>query len=62
MAAARRRLEELNRELRMPLPVYVMVTKCDLVSGFTEYFDDLRSTGSRAGLGRDVHVRRDGQG
>ena len=40
VAAARRRLDELNRELRMQLPVYVMVTKCDLVAGFTEYFDD----------------------
>lgn len=39
--AARRRLNELNRELQMDLPVYVMVTKCDLVAGFTEYFDDL---------------------
>ena len=43
--AARRRLEELNRELRIRLPVYVMVTKCDLVSGFTEYFDDLDQQG-----------------
>jgi type VI secretion system protein ImpL len=43
--AARRRLEELNRELRIQLPVYVMVTKCDLVDGFAEYFDDLRSDG-----------------
>jgi type VI secretion system protein ImpL len=40
VAAARRRLDELNRELRMQLPVYVMVTKCDLIAGFTEYFDD----------------------
>jgi type VI secretion system protein ImpL len=39
--AARRRLNELNRELSVQLPVYVMVTKCDLVAGFTEYFDDL---------------------
>jgi type VI secretion system protein ImpL len=43
--AARRRLEELNRELRIQLPVYVMVTKCDLVDGFAEYFDDLRTDG-----------------
>ena len=43
--AARRRLEELNRELRIQLPVYVMVTKCDLVDGFAEYFDDLRTEG-----------------
>jgi type VI secretion system protein ImpL len=43
--AARRRLEELHRELRIQLPVYVMVTKCDLVDGFAEYFDDLRTDG-----------------
>ena len=39
--AARRRLEELTRELQIQLPVYVMVTKCDTIAGFTEYFDDL---------------------
>ena len=45
VAAARRRLNELNKELRINLPVYVLVTKCDLVSGFTEYFDDLTAEG-----------------
>jgi type VI secretion system protein ImpL len=45
VAAARRRLNELNRDLRIQLPVYVMVTKCDLVAGFTEYFDDLDRDG-----------------
>jgi type VI secretion system protein ImpL len=39
--AARRRLNEFTRELHIQLPVYVMVTKCDMVAGFTEYFDDL---------------------
>src|SRR5262245_12509998 len=39
--AARRRLRELNEQLKIQLPVYLMVTKCDLVAGFTEYFDDL---------------------
>ncbi|MPZ18964.1 MAG: type VI secretion system membrane subunit TssM [Luteitalea sp.] len=43
--AARRRLNELNRELHIRLPVYVLVTKCDLVAGFTEYFDDLAQEG-----------------
>jgi type VI secretion system protein ImpL len=43
--AARRRLEELNRDLKIQLPVYVMVTKCDLVDGFAEYFDDLKAEG-----------------
>ena len=41
VAAARRRVNELNKELQVQLPVYLMVTKCDLISGFTEYFDDL---------------------
>jgi type VI secretion system protein ImpL len=43
--AARRRLNELTRELQIQLPVYLMVTKCDMVPGFTEYFDDLTQDG-----------------
>jgi type VI secretion system protein ImpL len=39
--AARRRLVEFTRQLRVQLPVYVIVTKCDMVPGFAEYFDDL---------------------
>jgi type VI secretion system protein ImpL len=39
--AVRHRLDELTRELHIQLPVYVMVTKCDMVAGFMEYFDDL---------------------
>jgi type VI secretion system protein ImpL len=42
---ARRRLNELTRELQVQLPVYLMVTKCDTVPGFTEYFDDLTQEG-----------------
>jgi type VI secretion system protein ImpL len=41
VAAVRRRLEELNRELKVQLPIYLLVTKCDLIAGFSEYFDDL---------------------
>src|SRR6185295_15602889 len=43
--AARRRLQELTDELKVQLPVYVMVTKCDMVPGFTDYFDDLNQDG-----------------
>lgn len=43
--AAQRRLDELNRELGIQLPVYLMVTKCDLVDGFAEYFEDLSTQG-----------------
>ena len=45
VAAARRRLNELNKELNVQLPVYLMVTKVDLVAGFTEYFDDVVQEG-----------------
>jgi type VI secretion system protein ImpL len=41
VAAVRRRLDELNRHLAITLPVYLIITKCDLIAGFTEYFDDL---------------------
>ena len=43
--AACARLNELARELRIQLPVYLMVTKCDLVDGFAEYFEDLSAEG-----------------
>ena len=43
--ALRRRLEELNQRLGIQLPVYLLVTKCDLVAGFTEYFNDLTQDG-----------------
>ncbi len=39
--AARRRLTEFTETLRLQLPVYLMVTKCDMVAGFAESFDDL---------------------
>ncbi|MEM1031875.1 MAG: type VI secretion system membrane subunit TssM [Myxococcota bacterium] len=38
----RERIDEMQLELRMILPVYVLFTKCDLVSGFVEYFGDLK--------------------
>jgi type VI secretion system protein ImpL len=40
-AAIRERLDELGRNLRIDAPVYFLVTKCDLIAGFTEFFDDL---------------------
>jgi type VI secretion system protein ImpL len=40
-ASVRERLAELNRQLGVQLPVYVVVTKSDLLAGFSEFFDDL---------------------
>lgn len=39
--AVRRRLDELAEHLRIGVPVYLVLTKCDLIAGFGEFFDDL---------------------
>ncbi len=39
--AVRQRLQELANELKVKVPVYVVLTKCDLVAGFIEFFEDL---------------------
>ena len=36
-----RQLEVIQRELDVRFPVFVLVTKCDLINGFREYFDSL---------------------
>lgn len=38
----RERIDEVMGRLDMVLPVYLLVTKCDLVAGFVEMFGDLR--------------------
>ncbi|WP_457312764.1 type VI secretion system membrane subunit TssM [Sphingomonas sp. UYAg733] len=52
--AVRRRLVELRRTLEVAAPVYVVLTKTDLLAGFAEYFDDLDVEGRRAVLGSTV--------
>ncbi|MFD1561010.1 type VI secretion system membrane subunit TssM [Paraburkholderia silviterrae] len=42
--ALRKRLQELRTELGIQFPVYVLVTKADLLSGFTDYFGRLNRT------------------
>lgn len=37
----RERLDEITSRLRTLVPVYLMVTKCDLIPGFTEMYADL---------------------
>ena len=34
-------LDQIQRELGVRFPVYVIVSKCDLVNGFREFFDDI---------------------
>ena len=40
----RQRIDEVMVRLRMVLPVYVMLTKVDLIAGFVEFFGDLRKS------------------
>jgi type VI secretion system protein ImpL len=40
-AAIRRRVRELETKLGLRLPVYLLITKADLMAGFVEFFDDL---------------------
>lgn len=39
--AIRQRIRELHENLNIRFPIYVLLTKCDLVAGFMEFFDDL---------------------
>jgi type VI secretion system protein ImpL len=50
-AAVMRRLREIRTTLEVSAPVYVLLTKADLLAGFVEYFDDLDFEGRRAVLG-----------
>jgi type VI secretion system protein ImpL len=45
VAVVRERLAELRKELRINLPVYLILTKGDLLAGFNEFFDDLQQDG-----------------
>ncbi len=40
-AAIRNRIQELYEHLGIRFPVYLMFTKCDLMAGFMEFFNDL---------------------
>lgn len=39
--AIRERIKELHDRLGIRFPIYIMVTKCDLLAGFLEFFDNL---------------------
>jgi type VI secretion system protein ImpL len=43
--AIKQRIQELNQQLGIRFPVYVLFTKCDLLAGFIEFFDDLGQEG-----------------
>lgn len=50
-AAARRRMEEIGTRLRTRVPLYIVVTKLDLLLGFEEFFESLPAEEREAALG-----------
>lgn len=50
-AAIRARIQELRKTLNHHFPVYVLVTKADLLAGFNEYFGSLDKVGREQVLG-----------
>ncbi|MEZ4437594.1 MAG: type VI secretion system membrane subunit TssM [Polyangiaceae bacterium] len=57
----RARIDEVMTRLRMVLPVYFLVTKCDLIAGFTEFFGDLRKSERAQAWGATVNLKEDKQ-
>lgn len=67
-AELRKRIDEAIRELGVAFPVYILVTRCDLIEGFTEFFDCfpeatrhqvlgyVNDSLSRTGTAADVHL------
>ena len=49
-------MQELHEKLGVRFPVYVLVTKADLIAGFNEFFGDLGKEERDAGLG--LHASR----
>lgn len=50
-ATVRRRLLEIRQTLEVAAPIYVLLTKADLLAGFVEFHEDLDVEGRRAVLG-----------
>ncbi|TFW14753.1 type VI secretion system membrane subunit TssM, partial [Duganella callida] len=59
--AIRARLQELHTSLGTGFPIYVTVTKCDLLAGFMEFFDNLGREERAQVWGMTFPVPADGQ-
>jgi type VI secretion system protein ImpL len=57
----RSRVDEVITELRMVLPVYLMLTKTDLLGGFVEFFAEMRLSERQQVLGASMNIGRDGK-
>ena len=57
--AIRSRIQELDEKLGVEIPVYMMFTKCDLIAGFSEFFEDLDSEGRQQVWGHTFDIELD---
>ncbi len=55
----RARIDEVMTRLRMVLPVYFLVTKCDLIAGFVEFFGGLRKSERAQPWGATIPLKED---
>jgi type VI secretion system protein ImpL len=62
VAAVKNRLEELSHHLGVRLPVYFLLTKCDLMAGFMEFFEDLGQEERRQVWGVTFSIAESEQG
>lgn len=53
--AIKQRIQELQNQLGMTFPVYVLLTKADLIAGFSEFFDDLSAEETEQVWGMTFH-------
>lgn len=51
----RRRIEELMRVLGAKFPVYVLVSKCDLIHGMNQFYDQISEEGQSQAMGALNH-------
>ncbi len=55
----RARIDEVMTKLGMVLPVYFVVTKCDLIAGFNEFYADLRKSDRAQAWGATIPLSAD---
>lgn len=55
----RARVDEVMTRLRMVLPVYFVLTKCDLIAGFTEFYGDLKKSARGQAWGTTLLLNED---
>jgi len=55
----RARIDEVMTRLSMTLPVYLLLTKCDLIAGFVEFFGSLRKSERAQAWGATIGLKED---